>query len=150
MDLTFPYQKFEEDIPTIEEVEVFQVGTWRGTEYKLEDLKVMESNFKALQGVLDPPLKVDHSESAHNIAGWVVNVYVKGKSLFVDLEVTEPDVMDKIKRGTFKKVSAEIYTSYTDESTLTYYGMVLRAISIVSIPQLKNIKGIDFKGGRQS
>ncbi|RAS73222.1 hypothetical protein, partial [Priestia endophytica] len=83
-----------------------------------------------------------------NIAGWIVNVYVKGNSLFVDLEVTEPDVMQKIKRGTFKKVSAEIYTSYTDEKTLTHYGIVLRAVSIVSIPQLKNIKGIDFKGGR--
>jgi len=149
MNLNFPTQKFSEidTLPLIRGVEVFKVGTWRGKEYTIEDLKAMEHNFKELVGTLDPPLKVDHSESAHNIAGWVVDVYVNKSSLYVDLEVTEPEVIEKIKRGTFKKVSVEIYTNYVEESTLTHYGTVLRAVSIVSIPQLKTIRGLEIEGG---
>lgn len=126
-------------------VEAFKAGTWRGKEYGVTQLNEMVSNFAKFaeeDGSLEPPFKVDHSESARDQIGWVKSLYIEGDSLFADVLVTEPDAVEKMKRGTWKKVSAEIYNNYVEDNTNEDHGMAFRALSIVSIPHLKNIKGI--------
>jgi len=125
-------------------IEAFKAGVWRGETYTVEHLKMMEENFKKLkeEGLLEPPMKVDHSESARDTIGWIVDLYVKDDALYADALITEKEAYEKIQRGTWKKVSAEIYKNYREESNGKVYGMVFRALSVVSIPHLKNIKGI--------
>ncbi|MGG1219357.1 hypothetical protein ABE236_18115 [Priestia endophytica] len=143
-----PFEAFEEleNGYLLKGIEAFKAGTWRGKQYSVENLQEMADNFKALkeENLLEPPMKVDHSESARDQIGWVQSLYVEGDALLADVLFTEKDAMEKVKRGTWKKVSAEIYSNYREESNNRSYGMVFRALSIVSIPQLKSIKGIVF------
>lgn len=141
-----PFDSYEESEQgfLLKGIEAFRVGTWRGKAYTVKNLQEMATNFKALkeENLLEPPMKVDHSESARDQIGWIADLYVEGDALLADVLFTEADAMEKVKRGTWKKVSAEIYSNYTEESNGKNYGMVFRALSIVSIPHLKNIKGI--------
>lgn len=141
-----PFDSYEENEKgfLMKGIEAFKAGTWRGKTYTVENLQEMANNFKALKeaNLLEPPMKVDHSESARDQIGWIENLYVEGDSLLADVLFTEEDAMEKVKRGTWKKVSAEIYSNYKEEANGKNYGMVFRALSIVSIPQLKSIKGI--------
>lgn len=134
----------QENGTLIKGIEAFRAGEWRGKIYSITDLKKMASNFRKLKNTatLEPPMKVDHSESAENQIGWVKKLYVEGDTLLADVLVTEPYAVEKIERGTWKKVSAEIYSNFVDDSTDWEYGMTFRALSIVSIPHLKNIKSI--------
>jgi hypothetical protein len=141
-----PFEAFEEKDKgfLLKGVEAFKAGTWRGTTYTVENLQEMADNFKSLreENLLEPPMKVDHSESARDQIGWIDNLYVEGDSLLADVLFTEEEAMEKVKRGTWKKVSAEIYSNYKEQANGKTYGMVFRALSIVSIPQLKGIKGL--------
>jgi hypothetical protein len=141
-----PFEAFEENEQgfLLKKVEAFKAGTWRGRTYTVENLQEMAENFKTLkeENLLEPPMKVDHSESARDQIGWIQDLYVEGDALYADVLFTEEEAMQKVKRGTWKKVSAEIYHNYKEEANGKEYGMVFRALSIVSIPQLKNIKGI--------
>lgn len=141
-----PFEAYEESEKgfLLKGIEAFRAGTWRGRTYTVENLEEMAANFKSLrdENLLEPPMKVDHSESARDQIGWIENLYVEGDSLLADVLFTEKDAMEKVKRGTWKKVSAEIYSNYKEEANGKNYGMVFRALSIVSIPQLKSIKGI--------
>lgn len=71
----------------------------------------MVLNFHRLKDQLEPPLLVGHYGTPWDIGGWVVNLYATadGATLLADLDVTEPDVLERIERGTFRKISAEIY-----------------------------------------
>ncbi|WLR49585.1 hypothetical protein LC065_20285 (plasmid) [Halobacillus litoralis] len=128
----------------IEGIEAFKAGNWKGTDYSVERLSEMVNNFQKFseEGSLEPPFKVDHSESARDQVGWIKNVYLEGDTLFADALVTEPDAVAKIQRGTWKKVSAEIYKNYVEDNTKEQHGMTFRALSIVSIPHLKGLEGI--------
>lgn len=141
-----PFEAYEESEKgfLLKGIEAFRAGTWRGRAYTVENLEEMAANFKSLrdENLLEPPMKVDHSESARDQIGWIENLYVEGDSLLADVLFTEKDAIEKVKRGTWKKVSAEIYSNYKEEANGKNYGMVFRALSIVSIPQLKSIKGI--------
>jgi hypothetical protein len=138
-----PFNSFNEE-NVVKGIEAFKAGTWRGKPYSIADLEAMAENFKVLkeEGLLEPPMKIDHSESARDQIGWIQNLYVEGDTLLADVLFTEEDAIKKVQKGTWKKVSAEIYSNYTEESNGKNYGMVFRALSIVSIPHLKNIKGI--------
>lgn len=140
---SLPFGQFDES-GLVRGVEAFKAGTWRGKKYTTQHLQEMADNFKKLrdEGLLEPPLKVDHSESAKDLIGWVKDLYVEGDSLMADVLFTEEEAIQKVRRGTWKKVSSEIYHHYKEESNGKDYGMVFRALSIVSIPHLKNIRGI--------
>lgn len=141
-----PFESYEESEKgfLLKGIEAFRAGTWRGKPYTVENLQEMADNFKELReaNLLEPPMKIDHSESARDQIGWIESLYVEGDSLLADVLFTEKEAMEKVKRGTWKKVSAEIYSHYKEEANGKDYGMVFRALSIVSIPQLKGIKGL--------
>jgi hypothetical protein len=143
-----PDNKFQETDGLVTGIEAFKAGTWRGVKYTPAHLQEMADNFKRLKedGLLEPPMKVDHSESAKDVVGWVQNLYVDGDSLMADVLFTEQEAIEKVRRGTWRKVSSEIYSRYKEEANGKDYGMVFRALSIVSIPHLKNIKGIILNG----
>lgn len=122
-------------------VEVFRAGTYRGRTWTPDDIARMVANFQALQGRLDPPLRVNHSGDAWDVVGWVRRLYQEDDLLLADIEVTEPEALARIERGTFRKVSAEIYPNFVDDDGKEY-GPTIRAIAIVDIPQVKTIRGI--------
>jgi len=134
----------EEEKFNIYGMEVFAPGVYRGTAFTPEDVKKIAENFAILKNQvgLEVPLKVNHTDDANAIVGWVTNVYEKDGKLYADAVITEPEAFEKIKRGTWKKVSCEIYMDFVDEETKTSYGKALRAIAIVAHPQVKKVGGL--------
>jgi flagellar motility protein MotE (MotC chaperone) len=126
-------------------IEIFKAGAYRNVSFTLSDIHKIAENFSRLKEKvgLDVPLKVNHTDDASAIIGWVMNVYEKEGKLYADAVITEPEAFEKIKRGTWKKVSCEIYMDFVDEETNTSYGKALRAIAIVAHPQVKKVKGLE-------
>jgi flagellar motility protein MotE (MotC chaperone) len=126
-------------------IEVFKVGDYRNISFTHNDISTIAENFHLLKEKvgLEVPLKVNHTDDANAIIGWVMNVYEKEGKLYADAVITEPEAFEKIKRGTWKKVSCEIYMDFVDEETNTSYGKALRAIAIVAHPQVKKVKGLE-------
>jgi len=135
----------EEEKFNIYGMEVFAPGVYRGTSFTPDDVKKIAENFPLLKEKfgLDVNVKVNHTDDANAIIGWVMNVYEKEGKLYADAVITEPEAFEKIKRGTWKKVSCEIYMDFIDEETNTSYGKALRAIAIVAHPQVKKVKGLE-------
>ncbi|MBC7327552.1 hypothetical protein H5T87_05505 [bacterium] len=125
-------------------IEIFAPGTYRGIQFTDADVQQIAENFKKLKELvgLDVPLKVDHTDEADAIIGWITDVYIQNGSLYADAEITEPVAYEKIVRGTWKKVSCEIYLDFTDEEGNSH-GKALRAVAIVAHPQVKKIKGLE-------
>lgn len=124
-------------------MEVLAVGTYRGITFAEGDLQEIADNFHKLKEKgLDVPLKVDHTDEASAIVGWITNVERRDDKLYADAEITEPIAYEKIVRGTWKKVSCEIYLNFVDDEGHSH-GKVLRAIAIVAHPQIKRIRGLE-------
>lgn len=134
----------------IKDVEIFSVGKWRGIDYTEKDLENMVQHFQTLKGdgTLDPVFKINHSEDARDQAGWILDVKKEGELLLADIHVTEWEAYDKIQSKTWKKVSAEIYLPELAEEEFGIKDHVLRAVAVVSIPKVKNIKGIVLNSER--
>jgi hypothetical protein len=128
----------------IKDVEIFKAGTYRKITYTEQDLEDMVKHFKDLKtdGKLDPIFKVNHSEDVRDQIGWILDVRKSGDLLLADIHLTDWTAYDKISSGTWKKVSAEIYLPELAEEEFGVKAHILRAVAVVSIPKVKDIKGI--------
>lgn len=130
----------------IKGVEMFKVGTWRGQPYTEDDLDNMVKNFNTLKtsGLFEPIFKKDHSEKVEDQIGWIVNVYRDGELLKGDVHLTDWMAHEKLREGTWKYLSSEIYPPdlAQEEFGDSVSGHVLRGVAIVSIPKVKGLKGI--------
>lgn len=138
------FSEHNEEARKIYGMEIFAPGTYRGISFTDNDIREIAQNFSKLKQEvgLDVPLKVDHTDEAEAIIGWITDVYEKENRLYADAEITEPVAYEKIVRGTWKKVSCEIYLDFTDEDGKSY-GKALRAVAIVAHPQVKKIRGLE-------
>ncbi len=101
---------------TIQGVEVFSAGVWNGDEYTTRDLDEMCQAFEDNKKYMKPALKLGHDDNQALLqrdgmpaAGWVSNLYRKGKKLFADFTEIPNKIYDLLKRGAYKKVSAEVW-----------------------------------------
>ncbi len=126
-------------------IEIFKCGSYKNISFTEEDLRKIAENFSLLKEKvgLEVPVKVNHTDDVRAVIGYVTNVYEKEGKLYADAVITEPEAFEKIRRGTWKKVSCEIYMDFVDEDTKTSYGKALRAVAIVAHPQVKKIKGLE-------
>ncbi|MBC7328854.1 hypothetical protein H5T88_00690 [bacterium] len=126
-------------------IEIFKAGVYRKVSFTPEDIRQIAENFPLLKEKvgLEVPIKVNHTDDVRAVVGYVTNVYEKEGKLYADAIITEPEAVEKIRRGTWKKVSCEIYMDFVDEDTKTSYGKALRAIAIVAHPQVKKVKGLE-------
>lgn len=124
---------------------VFKTGTFKdstGTERTWTDLDLekMVQNFHRLKdgNLLDGvPLRVDHSFSARDLIGWIVNLYSDGNFLLADLHFTEFSAYEKWQKGTFAPVSSEI-APYETNSGEIYYPTLI-GVAFVDIPAVEGL-----------
>jgi len=142
-------------------VELFASGQYRGKEYTVADLDEMAANGRKLgpQGLrlLDPTAVLGHEETQRYLeltdlpaAGWVTNLRVKkyhepatGRTeaiLIGDIEGVPPPIANRIRSGQYRKVSAEVYTDFTDDFGRSF-GKALRRVALLGaeVPQVKRI-----------
>ncbi len=138
------FSEAHQDKQVIYDIEIFAAGSYRGITFTPEDIQQIAQNFHLLKEKvgLDVPLKVDHTDEAEAVIGWIIDVKAKGDVLYADAEITEPIAFEKIVRGTWKKVSCEIYLDFVDDEGKPW-GKALRAVAIVAHPQVKKIRGFE-------
>ncbi len=136
-------------------VEIFKTGTYRGKTYTIKDLDEMVSNFNTLKGEdvgFEPPVRVGHRskndvQNVLSLAGYIKTLYRKGNSLFADVEITEPDAYEKIKRGTLRKRSAEIGPYEDNKGNL--FKKVIWGFGFVDIPQVEGMAEVKVYSKRE-
>lgn len=103
-------------LKSIKGVEVFAAGKWNGDEYSVQDLDEMVRAFEETAKTFRPALKFGHDDAqtllqrdGHPAAGWVGDLYRKGKKLLADFIDIPEKVYELLQRGAYKKVSSEIY-----------------------------------------
>jgi len=125
---------------SLKNVEIFKAGTYRGRTYVVNDLKKMVRNFNFLKKnniFPNVPVRVDHSASAYDVAGYIEAVRVKGDKLLADMAITEEGVYKKIKRTTLRSRSIEI-GEYEDNKG-NVYSPVIYGVAWVDIPQVEGL-----------
>lgn len=130
----------------LDDVEIFAVGQWNGDHYNESDLDAMVEAFDALKDRWTPVLKRGHQEQQEQPAlGYITSLCRKGKKLVASLENLPKIVYNAIKRGLFKRVSAEIYWNYMDTEKKKKFPRVLKAVALLgsSIPAVSGLKELD-------
>ena len=121
-------------------VEIFKAGVYRGKKYTKADLEKMVNNFNSLKRkniFPNVPVRVDHTSSASDLAGYIEKIRVKGKKLVADLDITEDNIYKKIKKTTLRSRSVEIGT-YEDNKGNEYYPVIF-GVAWVDIPQVEGL-----------
>jgi hypothetical protein len=145
----------------LRDVDLFASGHYRGKDYTVADLEEMAENFARLgpfgKKLLDPPACLGHEETQAYLertdlpaAGWVRRVTVvkyhepaTGKEEAVlrgDIVGVPTSIANKIRNRTYRKVSAEVYSDFTDDFGRSY-GKALRRVAFLGaeVPQVKRI-----------
>lgn len=103
----------------IKDVEIFQVGTWKGTKYTSKDLDQIVDNFQ--NGVLEPYITIDHNPKATaQLAdavkalslGFVSALRRVGDKLIADFKQVPKTIAELITKGALKKRSVELWEFY--------------------------------------
>jgi hypothetical protein len=139
----------ENGLYSIMGVEIFSAGTWNGDKYEVQDLDSMIEAFKENEKGFRPPLKLGHDEKQKLLqndgmpaAGWVGNVYRKGKKLVADFVDIPKKIAELIKNKSYRKVSSEIYWNLAIEEKR--YPFLLGAVSLLGAdnPGVMNLDDI--------
>ncbi len=105
----------------LKDVEIFMTGSWKDGEIKADVpylQKIVDNTNKLLEtNTFEPPFKQGHPENQKEITGlpalgWVKKLKLAGNKILADLKDVPEIVMDVIKRGLYKKISAEIYPQW--------------------------------------
>ncbi|GEM_PF-3404284 len=140
----------------IKDVEIFRAGTWtdsagRTVTYTEDDLKDMAEAHRALEGRLDPPVKLGHDPeqpllSADGLpaAGWLRNVRAQGGRLLADLVGVPAKVYDLIRAGAYRKRSLEVLHGYLDEATGSTHKHVAAGLALLgaALPAIGSLADI--------
>ncbi|MDE2097710.1 MAG: hypothetical protein KGL39_10715 [Patescibacteria group bacterium] len=135
-------------------VEMFATGVHDGETWTEADLHELADNFRRHKGKLDPPLVVGHEADQQLLdatdvpaAGWPDDLRVEydpedGEYKLVgSVEGVPPEVADWIRRGLYRKVSAEIY-DHPSEAGLPGDGRVFRRLALLGgeLPKVKILR----------
>jgi hypothetical protein len=140
----------------LEAVEIFGVGTWKDRKFTEEHLDEMVENFEKIQKYLSVPMKLGHSDrqviaqkDGQPALGWVSKLYRKGKKLLADFADVPKVMLDAIRAGRYRNVSAEIYPTFEATSAEKNLksgvkGHVLSAVAFLGadIPEVKTLKDL--------
>src|SRR5262249_18390565 len=134
--------------------EIFSVGTWNGDKYTAADLQAMVDAFDKVG--FEPPVKAGHEDGQEGTGvtqrlfgapalGYIERLFVKGGKLLADIRDVPRRFADLIRKGAYRRVSAEIYWNYKDDNKRGVYPRVLKAVAFLGaeIPALTNLKAIE-------
>lgn len=131
-------------------MEIFRAGTWNGDTYSIADLDEMVLNFDKLKGEKSVPLKLGHTEKQKLLqedglpaAGWLTSLKRVGDKILADARDVPQRVFDLIQKGSYRKVSSEIYPNWQDANGGKYKN-VLRAVALLGsdVPAVSGLADI--------
>lgn len=120
----------DEELHTIENVEIFATGTHNGDRYTTKDLDDMVDSFGKVG--FNVPLKAAHNWTESDVAlGWIENLRRKGSKLVADFTNIPESVFATIKRRGWDAVSSEIF--FDIERNKKTFRRVLKAVGLLGI-----------------
>lgn len=132
------------------EAEIFSAGTWNGETYTVADLREIAANFERLRGEIQPPLKFGHDggqtltgqRDGDPALGWVEALRVKGGKLIATFAGVPGIVMDAVRAGRYRRVSAEIWADLRRGKRRL--GKVLKAVALLGadLPAVTNLQDL--------
>lgn len=137
--------QFADDLKTenIFGVTIFASGTWtdsakRKRTYTDADLDEMVRNSRELGEKVKPFVKLMHLNpkdhlkvTAKPALGWVTNLRRVGSKLVADFLRMPQKIAQLLRAGAFRRVSSEIFTSWTDETTGKRYKNIVSAVGLL-------------------
>jgi hypothetical protein len=148
------------------DVEVLDVGTHRGDDYTLADLRDIERNFRMAVGLVDPPVVIGHEErqplvdglaenTGEPAVGWITALRVERRKgadgkvrpvLLADLHHVHPEIAALINARAYRKVSPEIYgeDGYPEDAPPAWHGKALRRLALLGgqLPHIKTLRDL--------
>lgn len=119
---------------------VFKVGTFTDASGKKatwtgDHLTAMVANFNALKtsAFKNVPWRTNHPtgrRDVNEVVGYYADARTDGTTLYADVELTEPDAVDKWERGTYRERSIEL-GAYKDPTTDKVFWPVLTGTAFV-------------------
>lgn len=132
------------------EAEIFSTGTWNGERFTRRDLHEIARNFRRLRGHLRPPLKFGHDEGQTLLGqrdgdpalGWVERLWVRGERLMARFVGVPAVVVDAIRAGRYRRVSAELYLEVRRAGRRL--GKALKAVALLGadLPAVTNLQDL--------
>lgn len=120
----------------LKDIEIFGEGTWNGNSISSGVLEDIVSAFNATKDFVKPVLKLGHNDDQTLLkkdglpaAGWVSNVYIRGKKLFADFVDIPEKIYELIKKKAYRKVSVEIFSGYSFDGKT--YPNLLGAVALL-------------------
>lgn len=106
----------EPQLHSIEDLEIFESGNWRGDVYTEQDLDEIVEAFSHTREALKPHLKLGHSDKqtllqkdGYPAAGWITGLKRSGKKLLATVENIPDKIYDLIQKKAYGRISSEIY-----------------------------------------
>lgn len=122
--------------------ETFKDSRGRQKTWTAADLKSMVDNFNALvqRGIFPKvPVRVDHSDSAKNVVGWISALRSDDQFLYADVSFTEPEAAAKYQRGTYGPRSLEVGEYETNGAQPEVFFPVVMGLAFVDIPAVEGL-----------
>lgn len=133
------YEQFEE----LNDIEIFEAGTYRGKTYTEADLDKMVANFEKHKEAIKPVAVIGHSEdqklledSGIPAAGWMTSLKKVGTKLVSSFKDVPKVIAELVKRKAYKRISSEIYNDYNGD------GFTVRRVALLGgeIPEVKTLQ----------
>jgi len=130
-------------MPTLQNIELFREGTWKGRPYTGADLDGMVGAFEALKGKLRFPVKLGHVKAPGTpAAGWIQNLRRAGNKLVADLVDVPKDIAQAWREKRYRQVSSEIAGNFKDEESGKVYPKVLSGLALLGA-ELPAVSGLN-------
>ncbi|MBF0334554.1 MAG: hypothetical protein HQL38_06400 [Alphaproteobacteria bacterium] len=133
---------------TMQPIEIFKVGTHTSMSghpftFTAEDLAKVAAAYAP--DAHKAPLVIGHPKLDDPAYGWVESLEVRGGSLWAEVDGLDPDLVEAIKAGRYKNVSAAFYAP-DDANNPAPGAMYLRHVGFLgaTAPALKGLKPVAF------
>lgn len=126
-------------------LKIFRAGSFADSEgvrrrYTQKDLDKMVENFNLLveKGILpNVPVREDHTRSIASVVGYFSAVRREGNFLVADIDLTEPQAVQRYSNKTYRARSAEVGT-YVDNDGTEYDPCIL-GVAFCDIPAVEGL-----------
>lgn len=134
---------------------VFKTGTFKNSAgeektWSRADLEKMVQNFNSLRSggqLPNVPVRADHSWSIAAVVGYINSLSIgQDDVLLADVELTEPDAVDKWNRKTFRSRSLEVGEYEANDGT-KFHPVVL-GLAFVDLPAVEGLYSSANRGER--
>lgn len=149
LDITECLFEKEMETKTLENVEIFRTGIWKGRLYTISDLEEIEGNFRKLHDKLKVPFKLGHGNEIANRSGmpaigWFETLKRVGDKLIASIIDVPKKVFELVRAGAYKKISSEIFLDYWDKDSKTKLGKVFAGAALLGadLPEVDSLDDI--------